>query len=267
MHIISKLSNGYSSLQSLVVFNSGLMHGSSDKLDKLTLLNTASNSLTVSGAFADDVPLDDSNTIIKAQFAIEQLLGKKITANWHLQKNVPAGSGLGSASANAAAALRLLQSVYGLLDADLFDIAAVIGADVPVCLMAKNAMIQGIGEQLTPMTQLTTPKMVVVFPMQSLSTKMMFSLYYNENKPFNAHQSMYDMHNIFATENVFQDIAIQQQPVVGVAINALKNTAGCQISRLSGSGSACFGIYKTADDAIAAHKQLKSQHPDWWIFV
>ena len=69
-----------------------------------------------------------------------------------IEKNIPAGAGMGGGSADAAAALRLLNDRYGRFTAaQLAEIGKGIGADVPFCLIGGTALCEGIGERITPL--------------------------------------------------------------------------------------------------------------------
>ena len=74
------------------------------------------------------------------------------------------------------------------------------------------------------------------------------------------------MKNIWVTHNVFEALACQEAPVIGAVLQALRATAGCRLARLSGSGSACFGVYDNQIQAHAAASALKARDPAMWIW-
>ena len=100
----------------------------------------------------DSIPLDERNLVIKAaqkllhQFDVEQ--GVKI----HLEKRIPAQAGLAGGSSDAAATLKALNVLWqlGLSQSQLLTIGSTIGADVPYCLVGGTALVEGIGEKITP---------------------------------------------------------------------------------------------------------------------
>ena len=68
-----------------------------------------------------------------------------------LEKNIPAGAGLGGGSADAAAMLRILNSLYGFYSVDeLTALAAEIGSDVPFCLNGGVSICSGTGDSIRP---------------------------------------------------------------------------------------------------------------------
>jgi 4-diphosphocytidyl-2-C-methyl-D-erythritol kinase len=106
-----------------------------DLADRLEI--TDGHGLTVSGPFAAGVPTDERNLVQRALIAANR------TARVHIDKQIPAGGGLGGGSADAAAILRWA----GCNDRS---IATRLGADVPFCLTGGQARVTGIGDELEP---------------------------------------------------------------------------------------------------------------------
>lgn len=94
--------------------------------------------LTISGPFADGVPLDDSNLVVRALRLVER------TAAISIDKAIPSGGGLGGGSADAAVVLRWA----GFSD---LRIASRLGADIPFCVVGGRARVTGIGEIVEPL--------------------------------------------------------------------------------------------------------------------
>jgi 4-diphosphocytidyl-2-C-methyl-D-erythritol kinase len=272
LHVISKRNDGYHNLQSLVVFVDG-----GDRLSfypqeipqeeghKRPQTSEAAR-LQVRGPFAGFVPTDSSNSILRAHRAFEEAVGRPVRGQWHLQKTVPVGSGLGSASANAAGALRVLQDIHPLHEEKILSIGKSIGSDVPVCLLSQNAVMEGTGDRLTVASDVHTPPLVIVFPGVMLSTKMMFNKLFSYKSNFCNEESIQNMKNIWTTHNVFEGLACQEAPVINDLLQTLGKTTGCRLARLSGSGSACFAVFENQDQANVASSALKIKYPDMWIW-
>ena len=92
-----------------------------------------------------ELPCAGENLVVKAARALEAAAGRRLPASFRLWKRIPAGSGLGGGSSDAAAALRCLARVYGL-NLDLRPIAASVGADVSFFLNGGRARASGRGE-------------------------------------------------------------------------------------------------------------------------
>ena len=271
LHVISKRNDGYHNLQSLVVFVGGGDALSFHSAEEMPLgagkgKPKENQQLRVTGPFADSVPINESNSILRAHRAFETALGHPVAGWWQLNKTVPVGAGLGSASANAAGALRLLQNIHPLYEEKILSIGKSIGSDVPVCLLSQNAIMEGTGDRLTLAPDVVTPPLAIVFPGVMLSTKMMFEKLSFEKSLYCNKQSIKNMKNIWATQNVFESLACQEAPIVAQVLQSLRETVGCRLARLSGSGSACFGVYETQDQAAVASRALKAHYPDLWVW-
>lgn len=103
-------------------------------------IDPAGNGITVTGPFADGVPVTDDNLVARALQLAQR------TAAVHIDKHIPNGGGLGGGSSDAAAILR-----WAGFD-DLLA-ASRLGADIPFCLIGGRARVQGIGEFVTPLPQ------------------------------------------------------------------------------------------------------------------
>lgn len=109
---------------------------------------------------------DEENTCVRAYRALEQAWGKKVCCVQIIhQKLLPAGAGLGSASANAAAVLKLINEVahLGLEEEQLRYYAGKIGADVPFFIAQTPALAQGTGDKLRPVSLDLSPYHIVLF--------------------------------------------------------------------------------------------------------
>ena len=115
--------------------------------DLLELTAADSTAMTVDGVTG---PGATSNSVLDAHAALQQEAGRELPTRIHLDKRIPAGSGMGGASSDAAAALRGLAAIHNL-KLDLGKIAAAIGADVPFFLRGGAARAEGRGERLTPL--------------------------------------------------------------------------------------------------------------------
>ncbi|HSP23979.1 MAG TPA: 4-(cytidine 5'-diphospho)-2-C-methyl-D-erythritol kinase, partial [Saliniramus sp.] len=142
LHVLGRRADGYHELESLVAFAA--------VGDELTLEPGGAFSLTVTGEGAGAIGTGADNLVSKAVAALARRCGGIVSGRFHLEKNLPVASGIGGGSSDAAAAIRLLAKVNGMaLDSPLLhEIAAEIGADVPVCLAQSTRMMRGIGADL-----------------------------------------------------------------------------------------------------------------------
>jgi 4-diphosphocytidyl-2-C-methyl-D-erythritol kinase len=133
-----------------------------------TMFRTLSLGLDVEGepAFTRGVPADESNLAMRAAMALADRFKPPGFADITLTKRIPAAAGLGGGSADAAAVLRALDGLWalGLGDAELSEVAAEIGSDVPALLAGGPVMARGRGELLTAGPAAPFEWMLVSFP-------------------------------------------------------------------------------------------------------
>ena len=118
-------------------------------------------------------PADDSNLVLKAARAFFGVLGEPARGvRFRLEKRIPAGSGLGGGSSDAAAALLGLQSLWGQpLDArQLRGVGAAVGSDVPFFLEGGTAFATGRGEQVESLDDMPSATVLVVVPAVEVPT-------------------------------------------------------------------------------------------------
>src|SRR5690349_8123357 len=145
LHVLGRRADGYHRLDTLIAF--------ADIGDRLEAAPSRTPSLAVSGPEAGSIAgLGDDNLVLRAArlfaAAVDHRPGPAIGgAMLRLAKRLPAASGIGGGSSDAAATLRLLERLSGrpLPVAELAGLAARLGADVPACLAARPVWVGGIG--------------------------------------------------------------------------------------------------------------------------
>ncbi len=192
-----------------------------------------------------NIPVDDSNLIMKAIWAMIPYLPIDLGAKIHLVKRIPAGAGLGGGSSNAATILKWLNLKAKLGENDLAEIAIKLGADIPFFLKGGTQYAKGIGDELSP---IDIPKdwcAVLVFPGLHISTPWAYeqlknSLTAKPKKAIIPSQLEKDFDWRFF-ENDFDLAIIPSYPEIGKIKEHLYKE-GAFYAGLSGSGSTVFGI-------------------------
>ena len=251
LHVLGKRPDGYHELDSLVVF-AGLG-------DELTFSEGLADSLRMEGPFAGAV--DGENLVLKAKRAVEGWLGRQISGDFALTKNIPVAAGLGGGSSDAAAAIRILLRAYGnsAEPADFIGKAAAVGADVPVCLYHSAAWMRGLGERVTPAANVAALPAVLVNPRVKLSTAEVFKCL--GAGPYNGEatrSALVDADfsspeaaaaSLKQGRNDLEPPAAALEPAVGRVLDTLWGQDGCLLARLSGSGPTCFGLFPSRENA------------------
>ncbi|MFA5592650.1 MAG: 4-(cytidine 5'-diphospho)-2-C-methyl-D-erythritol kinase [Micavibrio sp.] len=262
LHVTGKLDNGYHMLDSLIVFTDGLA-------DILSVQNADVFSLSVSGPYKDAVAEED-NLVLRT---IDGCCKTRPALHIELEKNIPAGAGLGGGSSDAAAMIRLLEEL-GLTPHDSVaargGFLAGLGADVPSCYHGKPCRFQGIGEIIGEAPSLPPFSLVLVWPDTHMATKEIFAARtgaFSQDVNLPARFESFGAFTAFLreTRNDLEDAAIALAPVIGMAKGAVGMQDGCALTRMSGSGSAVFGLFEDHGRALEAEKAISAAHPDWMV--
>jgi 4-diphosphocytidyl-2-C-methyl-D-erythritol kinase len=263
LHVVGRRPDGYHLLDSLVVFPAV-----GD-----TLRGTAAQafSLALEGPFGGALPDGPDNLVLRAARGMAELTGTGIGARLTLVKSLPVASGIGGGSADAAAALHLLGRLWGVAPAAeaLEALALRLGADVPVCLAGRPARMGGIGEVLSPAPGLPAFGLVLVNPGVAVSTPAVFRARVGRLSapavlPSAWPDAVAMARDLAALGNDLEPPAVALCPVIGEVLAALRTRPGCLLTRMSGSGATCFGLFTDAAGAIAAAGTVR--RPGWWVW-
>ncbi|KJY46510.1 4-(cytidine 5'-diphospho)-2-C-methyl-D-erythritol kinase [Streptomyces sp. A1547] len=120
--------------------------------DEVTATPADGLTVTCAGPDADQVPLDRTNLAARAAEILAARAGIEPAVHLHIAKNIPVAGGMAGGSADGAAALLACDTLWGLNTprAQLLDICAELGSDVPFSLVGGAALGTGRGELLTP---------------------------------------------------------------------------------------------------------------------
>lgn len=190
------------------------------------------------------VKLPDSDLIVRAAQALQAHTGCAWGADISVEKHIPAQAGMGGGSSDAATCLLALNRLWRL-DLPLQTLEALglrLGADVPFFLRGHNAWVEGIGENITPLTgkaKLPANQFLVIKPSAGLETAEIFSapdLYRATDRATIEGFAAASKFNF--GRNDLQAVAERLCPQVSDALGWLKRH-GLQ-GRMTGSGSAVF---------------------------
>lgn len=266
LHVTSRRADGYHLLDSLVAF--------ADIGDRVSAAPSSRLALDIVGPFASALAGEavERNLVWRAALALAARLGRAPEAALTLEKNLPVASGIGGGSSDAAAALKALAALWQapLDEGALADIAAGLGADVPVCVLARAAFFGGIGDEIAAAPRLPPAAVVLVNPGIALPTPSVFRARtgaFSAAARFSAPPaSAAELAALLATRhNDLTDAARGLVPAIGEVLTALERQSGALIARMSGSGATCFALFEAAAAAEAADARLRSEQPRWWV--
>lgn len=260
LHVVGKRPDGYHLLDSLAVFPA---------IGDIVSASPAETiGLTLAGPFGATLVAEPDNLVLRAARALHRTYEVGQGAHLSLEKSLPIASGIGGGSADAAAALRVLCRLWKLAP-NLHDIAEALGADVPVCLAQEPARMQGVGEILSASPTLPQAGMVLINPGIAVATPAVFrarSGGFRESASLPAAwatpaEMACDLHTL---HNDLQAPAISLCPEIGHVLAALQESPSCLLSRMSGSGATCFGLFPTTQSAQEAATTLARK--GWWVW-
>ena len=191
---------------------------------------------------------------------VQKFCGKNLGVAIELVKKIPAAAGLGGGSADAAAVIRGMNRLYelNLTDEELCKIGAVIGSDVPFCIVGGTCLATGHGELLTRLAPIKKFNVVLAKPHGEISTAWSYKTY--DENPVDTHLPTQEIIAQLADENydaafknfgnLLEGVAIKKIPAIADCKNKML-AAGAKVALMSGSGPTVFAL---TDDDKAAEK-------------
>ncbi|CCE95022.1 4-diphosphocytidyl-2-C-methyl-D-erythritolkinase [Sinorhizobium fredii HH103] len=273
LHVVGQRADGHHLLESLVTF--------AECGDRIAFAPADADNFTVSGPFSRDVPVSaegkSGNLVLRARDLLRRELIDRGDAagpvHLHLEKNLPIASGIGGGSADAAATLRGLLSLWKAEVAPerLASLALELGADVPMCLDGRPLLARGIGEEITPLADLPSFAIVLVNPLVAVSTPIIFRMLAEKrNPPLTLPQdarTATDWVNALAgMRNDLEGPAKALEPTIEAVSNALQ-AVHADLVRMSGSGATCFGLFDSDENAAAAAQRISADYPGWYVLA
>ena len=252
LHVRGRRPDGYHELQSVVVPTS--------LADSLDFMRRADGRIERDGDVIGEVPRD---LALRAAQLLQQAAGTPLGATITVRKRIPAGSGMGGGSSDAATTLLALNRLWSLdwPREQLLPLAGQLGADVPFFLGAGPAFVEGIGERstaLAPGALGTARWAAVVWPQVHVSTVEIFN---DPNLTRSAKATIIADFSAALSRgepvgtNDLQPVVQQRFPEVNAALEHLARSGA---ARMTGSGSAVFARF---DSEAAAQVAAASPPP------
>jgi len=268
LRVIKKLNNNYHNIISLITF--------CDLHDVISISKTKSSKdkISFSGKFKKGIN-KKSNTVTKILNLLRRVkLLENQAFKINIRKNIPHGSGLGGGSSNAADLLNYFNSKMKLKlsKKKIKQLANQIGFDVPINLERQNTLLTGKKDEILRLNQKFKLNLLIVYPNLICSTKIIYKK--NKKISLSTPQSFFRIKNnkklinlLKNENNDLEEAVIKIYPKVKKIIDYIKSIKGCYFSRITGSGSACIGIFSNMKNAIYARKLIKLKYPNYWCVV
>lgn len=247
LHVRGRMPDGRHAIETVFAFCTDGDRLSAEPADGL--------SLTVSGPFAAELPVEPDNLVVRAAEALRKAAGVASGAAIHLDKKLPVASGIGGGSADAAAALRLLTSLWRIDPKHASAVAPDLGSDVPACLLSLPARGEGPGDVMTPvdLADLSGRPVLLINPRVALSTADVFAAWDGVDRG--------PLGDWREGRNDLQAAAVALVPQIETVLALLSLQRGASIVRLSGSGATCFALFDNEEDRDTAADGVPRE---WW---
>jgi 4-diphosphocytidyl-2-C-methyl-D-erythritol kinase len=265
LRVVGRRPDGYHELDSIF-----LPLGLCDRV-RVEMRSSSRRAVQLIGSYGD-LPSDERNLAVKAalRFMAEFDIDAEVLIG--LDKQIPAGAGLGGGSSDAGAVLRMMAALARIDDqARLTRLATAIGADVPFFLDPRPSRVSGIGERIMPLANVASWPMVIAVPPVEVPTATIFRDL--KAAEWSGPAADADVDAFMAGDlrpslfvNDLAIPAIRRFPIIG-DLQKMMSEAGALAAAMSGSGGAVFGLFSSALEAGRAADLLRTQGSSLRIFT
>lgn len=255
IEILGKREDGYHEIRTL--FQSIDLH------DHLTFLPRSQNMIILKG---DDSSIgwDESNLMHQAATLLKEKLGIERGIEIRVKKKIPPGKGLAGGSSNAAVTLLALNEIWEThLEMDVLkEWGAQLGADVPFFFEGGLCLGKGKGDILIPQDDLDPFLCLLVFPSVSISTA---DVYRKQRAALTSGDKeskiigFLDNRDLGFLENDLEATVFRTYPQIK-GIKSLIQKQGSELTLMSGSGSAVFGLFHQRNEAEKALRLVSKEN-------
>ena len=185
-----------------------------------------------------------------------------------VHKQIPVFAGLGGGSSNAASLLKFL-SKRKIEDKIFNKIIDLAGSDLRL-FFYKQGILQSL-KKIVKFKKKYKLFFLVVYPNIKCSTREVYSKVKNYNKKkvlkqIHKNKAAF-INQIFNLNNDLQSIVEKKYPVIQKLLLNISTEKGCYFSRMTGSGSACYGLFRDMRSSKVALKRLRKKYPKFWFSI
>ena len=185
-----------------------------------------------------------------------------------IKKKVPAFSGLGGGSSNSASIIKFILNKKKLNQKNLNYFSKLIGSDLKL-FFYSNKIFQKNLNSFSAIKSKNRFHFVIVYPFKKCSTKEIYSKVnsfkiINKNYNYKYRSKIKEVEYLKLKKNSLEKIVMKKFPSIEKVLIELQRISSCQFSRLTGSGSACFGLFLSEKSAELGLKKIKKKFPNYW---
>ncbi|MBE6568498.1 MAG: 4-(cytidine 5'-diphospho)-2-C-methyl-D-erythritol kinase [Ruminococcaceae bacterium] len=238
---------------------------------------TLADTVTVNAKLADyscvtvemvdsDIPADERNLAYLAAEAFLEETGITAAVSVRVEKRIPACAGLGGGSADCAAVLRALNTLFAhpLSKEALLALGARLGADVPFCILGGTRLCEGKGEQMQNYSMENMHFVIAVPEDEWVQTPKAYAMldeafddYKNEDSALHDTLfSFFEEDGVYGMYNVFESVVLPLSPKAS-ALRSHLISLGARAAMMTGSGAAVFGVFDSPEAAAYAAEDIE----------
>ena len=236
-----------------------------DKI-KIKKIKKKKDKISFKGTFSKLV--NKSNNSILSVFRLLRKLG--LVSNFYsvtVVKNIPVFAGLGGGAANVATILKYLfkRRINRSL---LNQVENRVGSDLKLFFYNQGFM-QNLG-LITNIKKNYKLFFLLIQPRVKCSTKQIYAKVknYSKKKTFEKYRIKTKskfINHLSKSSNDLQSIVEKKYPIIKELLINIRNEKGCYFSRMTGSGSVCYGLFDNEIKAKKALNNLKIKYPKFWL--
>jgi len=262
LNVLKKTKNGLHNIQSSVMLLN--LH------DKINIKNSNKDEIKFVGRFAKNIN-KNTNSISKTLSALRKhnLINKKIKYKITINKNIPVFGGLGGGTSNAAFLVKyfLKNNINNKL---LTIFEKIVGSDFRLFFFTQS--YQQSLKNIFKFKKNYLLYFVLIYPNINCSTKEIYSKIEKINAPLKSSILKISSKNKFielikSQNNDLQTIVEKKHEKIKKILNFIQLQKNCLFSRMTGSGSVCFGAFLNKKSSSQGLKVIKKKFPSYWCIL
>ncbi len=237
-----------------------------DLYDTLTFEKNDTGEIILN-ASSPKIPTDDSNLICKVAKQLREKYGVKDGVSVYLEKRIPVAAGMAGGSTDGAATYMALNKLWnlGLDTKTMCELAVKLGADIPYCIIGGTALAEGIGEELTTISDMPKCHLVIAKPDIDVSTGWVYKTL--DSKEIENHPDIAGVRTAIENDdlkgmcekigNVLEYVTASKYSVIN-DIEKIMEDNGAVKAFMTGSGPTVFGVFDSEQKAKEAVEAVKT---------
>ncbi|NBJ71650.1 MULTISPECIES: 4-(cytidine 5'-diphospho)-2-C-methyl-D-erythritol kinase [Clostridia] len=256
LDVLSKRSDGYHNVEMIMT--------TIDLADRIRLLELPEDRIEIS-LESRFVPSDKRNLAYQAASALKQIYGIRKGVHISIEKNIPVSAGLAGGSTDAAAVLKGLNRLWELKipQAELAQLGALLGTDVPFCIYGRTGLAKGRGEIVEALPSPPPCWVVLAKPDIGVSSRTIFQRIVVEDlvhpetrRVINALEEGSFEKLCLSLGNALEPLTMEKHPEVQQIKNVLQQ-AGASGVLMSGSGPTVYGLVEHESKAKRIYNGMR----------